>query len=86
MLRLPCKTRFATNFFMVESLLRNKNVVMETFVCAPFFEWKGGQIEYIKANIFSLRDEIASKVFWDEGRRCISCYDGYNFFIVTIRL
>ena len=62
-LRLPCETRFATNFYMAESLLRNKNVVMETFVCAPFSEWEAGQTKYVKAKILSLRDDIASKVF-----------------------
>ena len=45
MLRLPCETRFATNFYMAESLLRNKNAVMETFVSAPFSEWEADQIE-----------------------------------------
>ena len=35
MLCLPYKTRFATNFYMAEC---NKNVVMETFVLAPFSE------------------------------------------------
>ena len=63
MLPLPCETRFATNFYMAKSLLRNKNVVMETFVSAPFFEWKADQTEYVKIKSFSLRNDIASKVF-----------------------
>lgn len=63
MLRLPCKTRFVTNFYMAESLLRNKNDVMETFVCAAFFEWETGQTVVVKAKIVRLRDNIASKVF-----------------------
>ena len=39
---------------------------METFVSAPFFEWKADQTEYVKVKILSLRNDIASKVFWDE--------------------
>ena len=66
MLRLPCETRFATNFYMAESLLCNKNAMMETFVSAPFSEWEADQTEYVKVKILSLRNDIASKVFWDE--------------------
>ena len=67
MLCLPYETRFATNFYMAESLLRNKSAVMETFVSTHFFEWEAGQTEYIfKAKDLSLRDDITSKVFWDE--------------------
>lgn len=66
MIRLPCETRFATNFYMVESLLRNKSAVMETFVCGPFSEWEASQSEYIKVKILSLRENISSKVFWDD--------------------
>lgn len=40
MLKLPCKIRFCTNFYTVESII--KNVVMETFVCASFFDWEEG--------------------------------------------
>ena len=54
MIHLPYETRFATNFYMVESLIRNKNVVMETFVCGPFSEWEASQSEYIKVKILSL--------------------------------
>ena len=48
---------------MAESLLRKKNVVMETFVSAPFSEWEANQTEYVKIKILSLRNDIASKVF-----------------------
>lgn len=65
-LRLPCETRFATNFYMVESLLQNKNAVMETFVCGPFTEWETDQPQLVKAKVTRLRNDIASRVFWDE--------------------
>ena len=66
MLRLPCKTRFATNFHMVESLLQNKNAIIETFVCTPFLELEASQALYVKKKILKLRDKIASKAFWDD--------------------
>ena len=46
---------------MVESLLCNKNVVLETFVCAPFFEWEFAQSLVVKAKIQGLREDITSK-------------------------
>ena len=51
---------------MVESLLRNNNVVMETFVCASFSNWEACQAQVVKENIARLRDDIAIKAFWDE--------------------
>ena len=51
---------------MAESLLCNKNAVMETFVLASFFEWEADQTDDVKIKILSLRNDIASKVFWDE--------------------
>lgn len=66
MLRLPYKTRFATNFYMAESLLQNKNAVLETFVCASFYEWEADQTEAVKAKIVRLRNDVPSRVLWDE--------------------
>ena len=51
---------------MVESLLHNKNVILETFVCAPYFEWETGQGQVVKKNIVRLRDDNSSKAFRDE--------------------
>lgn len=66
MLKLPCETRFCTNFYTVESLLRNKNAVMETFVCAPFFEWEGEQPEWTKQKVRDLKIWIDDRHFWDD--------------------
>ena len=33
---------------------------------SSFFEWEADQTEYVKIKILSLRNDIASKVFWDE--------------------
>ena len=43
----------------------NKNAVLETFVCAPFSEWEVAQSLVVKAKIQGLREDIASKAFWD---------------------
>ena len=51
---------------MVESLLRIKNVVLETFVCAPFSKWEVTQTIFEKEKIMRLREDIASKAFWDD--------------------
>ena len=51
---------------MVESLLHTKNAVLETFVCAPFSEWEVSQSLLLKGKIQILRDDIASKAFWDD--------------------
>ena len=66
MLHPPYETRSATNFYMVESLLWSKNIVVETFVCAHFFEWEVDQNQLVKGKITILRDNIAKKMFWDE--------------------
>lgn len=66
MLKLPCETRFCTNFYMVESLLWNKNAVLETFVCAYFSEWEATQTTTIKGKVVRLRVLIVNQKFWDE--------------------
>ena len=66
MLRLPCETRFGTNFYMVESLLKNKNAVLETFVCASFSEWEATQTAAIKEKILDHQNLLADNHFWDE--------------------
>ncbi|KAI5054035.1 hypothetical protein GOP47_0031073, partial [Adiantum capillus-veneris] len=50
-LKLPCETRFCTNFYTVESLLQNKNVVLETFVCAGFYEREAEQLVRVKTKV-----------------------------------
>lgn len=40
MLKVSCEMRFYTNFYTLQSLLRNRNVVMETFVCVGFSKWE----------------------------------------------
>ena len=39
-LKLPAETRFCTHFYTLESLLCNKDAVVETFTCMAFYEWK----------------------------------------------
>lgn len=65
MLKLPCETRFCTNFYTVESLLRNKNAVMETFVCAPFADWETSQNERVKSKVTDVRSLLSNRQFWD---------------------
>ena len=65
MLKLPCETRFCTNFYTVESILRNKNAVMETFVCAPFAEWETVQNERVKTKVMDVRSLLSRQQFWD---------------------
>jgi hypothetical protein len=43
-LKLPAETRFCTHFYTLESLLRNKDAVVETFSCMTFYEWEIEQI------------------------------------------
>lgn len=43
-LKLPAETRFCTHFYTLESLLRNTDVVVETFSCMVFYEWEIEQI------------------------------------------
>ena len=66
MLKLPCKTRFCTNFYTVESLIKNKNAVMETFVCASFFDWEEEQSVKTKSKIGIIRDMLANRLFWED--------------------
>lgn len=64
MLELPCETRFCTNFYILESLIKNKNVVMETFVCATFFDWH--QTVKMKSKIGVIHDLLAKCQFWKD--------------------
>lgn len=63
MLKLPCETRFCTNFYAVESFLKNKNAVLETFICASFCEWEAEQTEATKAKITFLKVIIDDRHF-----------------------
>lgn len=64
MLKFPYETRFCTNFYTVQSLLKNKNVVLEIFVCASFCEWDAEQTEAKKAKITCLKVLIDDRHFW----------------------
>ena len=65
MLKLPCETRFCTNFYTVESLLRNKNAVMETLVHAPFVVWKTIQNERVKTKVTDVHSFSVAVNFGD---------------------
>ena len=49
----------------IESLLRNKNEVMETFVCASFAEWEVTQNERVKNKVAHVRGLLSNRQFWD---------------------
>ena len=65
MLKLPAETRFCTHFYTFESLLRNKDVVCETFTCMAFHEWQSNQPENVKEKIKLLKSSLAKKAWWN---------------------
>ena len=58
MLKLPVETRFCTHFYTLESLLRNKEVVIETFSCMMFHDWEENESEARKSKIATLRSTL----------------------------
>ena len=64
MLKLPAKTRFCTHFYTLESLLRNKCSVIDTFNCTAFDDWQLDQVERVKEKIAHLRGSINKPIWW----------------------
>ena len=63
-LKLPAETRFRTHFYTLESLLRNKDAVVETFSCMTFHEWECTQNEKIRSKVAMLRTSLNKTAWW----------------------
>ena len=64
MLKLPAETKFCTHFYTLESILRNKCSIIDTFNCTSFNEWQEEQSERVKEKIVLLRGFISKPTWW----------------------
>lgn len=63
-LKLPAETRFCTYYYTLESLLRNRDAVVETFSCMDFHEWEKEQTENIKEKVKGLKASLNKSAWW----------------------
>ena len=66
MLKLPIKTILCIHFYILESLLQNKVVVMETFSCMAFHDWEDGDLERVKEKINYILQTLGKEKWWKD--------------------
>ncbi|XP_042488518.1 uncharacterized protein LOC122068704 [Macadamia integrifolia] len=70
-IKRPCKTRFATNFLMLQSLIVVEN---ELRLLVASSEWRGFHCNRVKIALKTVRI-IQSDIFWDEAKEVIAFMD-----------
>ena len=66
MLKLPAETRFCTHFYTLESLLRNKAAIVETFTCMAFHDWEDDESNSAKEKINHIRSDLGKERWWKD--------------------
>ena len=66
MLKLPTETRFCTHFYTLESLLRNKAAIVETFTCMAFHDWEDDESDSAKEKINHIRSDLGKERWWKD--------------------
>ena len=65
MLKLPAETRFCTHFYTLESLLRNKVAIVETFTCMAFHDWEDDESDSSKEKI-NIHSDLGKERWWKD--------------------
>ena len=66
MLKLPTEIRFCTHFYTLESLLRNKAAIVETFTWMAFHDWEDDESDSAKEKINHIRSDLGKERWWKD--------------------
>ncbi|XP_042499201.1 uncharacterized protein LOC122077346 [Macadamia integrifolia] len=70
-IKQPCKTRFATNFLMLQSLIVVENELRQLVALS---EWRGFHCNRVEISLKTVRI-IQSDIFWEEAKEVIAFMD-----------